>query len=251
MAPPPIYGSLAGIRLNAPIVGMARTPDGQGTGWSHPTAESSPSATPPSSDPPAAIRLNQPIVGMASTPERRRLLAGRLRRRNLHLRRRRLLRIHRQPSDSTNPSSAWPAPPTAAATGWSRPTAESSPSATPASSDQPAAIRLNQPIIGIAQHAQRRRLLARRLATAESSRSATPSSTGHSAELCPLARVLGMFTTNNGQGYTLVETDGGRHGLRLIGDEDRLAGPGATRGPWPRAHPRGRPRPSGRRRHQP
>ena len=41
------------------------------------------------------IHLNKPIVGMASTARRSGLLAGRLRRRHLHLRRRRLLRLDR------------------------------------------------------------------------------------------------------------------------------------------------------------
>ena len=43
------------------------------------------------------IKLNQPILGMAATPGRRRLLAGGLRRRHLHLRRRAVLRLHRRP----------------------------------------------------------------------------------------------------------------------------------------------------------
>ena len=43
-----------------------------------------------------AIRLNKPIVGMAATPDGHGLLAGRLRRRHLHLRRRQLLRVDRR-----------------------------------------------------------------------------------------------------------------------------------------------------------
>ena len=54
------------------------------------------------------------------------------------------------PSTSTNPSSASPPHPPATATGSPPPTAASSPSATPASTAPPAAIRLNQPIVGIA-----------------------------------------------------------------------------------------------------
>ena len=53
----------------------------------------------------------------------RRLLAGGLRRRHLHLRRRRLPRLDRGRCRSTGPSWAWPPPPTAAATGWWPPTA--------------------------------------------------------------------------------------------------------------------------------
>ena len=115
------------------VVGMAPTPDGRGywlvasdggiftfgdAGFYGSTGN---------------IHLNQPIVGMAATPDGRGLLAGRLRRRHLHLRRRRLLRLDRQPRPEPSRSSAWPPPPTEAATGWSPPTAASSPSATPAS----------------------------------------------------------------------------------------------------------------------
>ena len=42
--------------------------------------------------------LNRPIVGMAATPDGKGLLAGGGRRGHLHLRRRRLLRLHRQPA---------------------------------------------------------------------------------------------------------------------------------------------------------
>ena len=58
-----------------------------------------------------ALTLNKPIVGMAATPDGRRLLAGRLRRRHLRLRRRRLLRIDRGHQPSTSRSSAWPPTP--------------------------------------------------------------------------------------------------------------------------------------------
>ncbi len=134
----PFLGSMGGRHLNAPIVGMAATPDGArllaggsdggvfsfgdaallrldrgpapqqadrghgrharraaATGWWPPTAGSSPSATPASTARPAAIRLNKPIVGMAATADGQRLLAGGLRRRDLRLRRRRLLRLDR------------------------------------------------------------------------------------------------------------------------------------------------------------
>ena len=47
------YGSTGGTTLNRPVVGMAATPDGGATGWSPPTAGSSPSGTPPSTAPPA------------------------------------------------------------------------------------------------------------------------------------------------------------------------------------------------------
>jgi hypothetical protein len=65
------YGSAAGLRLNKPIVGMARTPDGGGY-WlvasdggifSYGDAGFHGST--------GSMRLNQPVVGMASTPDGR------------------------------------------------------------------------------------------------------------------------------------------------------------------------------------
>ena len=69
---------------------------------------------------------------------RRRLLAGGLRRRHLQLRRRRVLRLDGLASASTSRWSAWPRRATAAATGWWRPTAASSTTATPTSTARPA-----------------------------------------------------------------------------------------------------------------
>ena len=57
------------------------------------------------------LPLNAPIVGMAATPDGRRLLAGGLRRRHLHLRRRRLLRLDRRHAPQRSPSWAWRATP--------------------------------------------------------------------------------------------------------------------------------------------
>ena len=135
------YGSTGSLHLNAPIVGMAATPDDAGywlvasdggifafgdavfygsTGGTH---------------------LNAPIVGMTPTPDGGGLLARRVRRRDLRLRRRRLLRIDRRHALSTSRSWAWPRPSTAAATGSWRPTAGSSPSATPPSTAPPAGCR--------------------------------------------------------------------------------------------------------------
>ena len=84
------------------------------------------------------IRLNQPIVGIAATPDRQRLLARRLRRRHLHLRRRRASTAPPAGCGSTDPSSASPPHRPATATGSSPPTAASSASATPASTAPPA-----------------------------------------------------------------------------------------------------------------
>ena len=54
------HGSMGGTPLNAPIVGMAATPDGAATGRWPPTAGSSPSATPPSTARWAARRSTRP-----------------------------------------------------------------------------------------------------------------------------------------------------------------------------------------------
>ena len=120
------------------------------TGWWPPTAGSSPSATPASSARPVALRAQPAHRGHGCHPGRQRLLAGGLRRRGLRLRRRPVLRVDRRHHASTSPWWAWPPPPTAAATGWWPPTAASSPSATPASTARPAAIPLNQPVVGMA-----------------------------------------------------------------------------------------------------
>ena len=72
----------------------ARRPTAAATGTSRPTAGSSASATQGSTAPWAGSRSNAPIVGMAADPRRARLLAGRVRRRHLQLRRRRLPRLH-------------------------------------------------------------------------------------------------------------------------------------------------------------
>ena len=132
------YGSTGNLHLNQPIVGMAATPDGKrllarrlrrrrlrlrrrpllrlhrqhppqpthrrhgrrpptatATGSSPPTAGSSPSATPTSTAPPATSTSTNPSSAWPATPTAR-LLARRLRRRHLPLRRRPLLRLHRQ-----------------------------------------------------------------------------------------------------------------------------------------------------------
>ena len=81
---------------------------------------------------------------------RRWLLAGRLRRGHLLLRRRRLLRLGRRPSAQQAHRGHGRRLPTAVATGWSPPTGASSPSATPPSTARPAAMQLNQPIVGMA-----------------------------------------------------------------------------------------------------
>ena len=92
------FGSpaLSGLQLSRPIVGMAATPDGRGY-WlvaSDGGIFNYGDATFYGST--GAIHLNKPIVGMAATPDGQRLLARRLRRRHLQLRRRHVLRLHRR-----------------------------------------------------------------------------------------------------------------------------------------------------------
>ena len=109
----PFYGSEGGTHLNQPIVGMAATPDGRGY-W----LVASDGGIFTFGDA-ALLRLDRrpststsPSSGMAATPTGQRLLAGRLRRRHLHLRRRRASTARPAPSTSTSPSSAWPPRPT-------------------------------------------------------------------------------------------------------------------------------------------
>ena len=131
-------GSAEGLPLNRPIVGMAPTPDGGGY-WV--VASDGGIFTFGDAGFHGSMggqHLNRPIVGMAATPDGGGLLAGGLRRRHLHLRRRRVLRLDGEHADSTSRWWAWPPPPTGGATGWWPPTAASSPSATPASPARPA-----------------------------------------------------------------------------------------------------------------
>ena len=91
------FGSTGALRLNKPVVGMAATPDGRGywlvasDGGIFAFGDASFFGST------GALRLNKPVVGMALDPGRPRLLAGRLGRRHLRLRRRRLLRVDRGP----------------------------------------------------------------------------------------------------------------------------------------------------------
>ena len=89
------HGSAGSIHLNKPIVGMAATPDGNGYwlvasdggifSYGDAVFYGSRGGQP----------LNDPIVGMAACPIGPGLLAGRLRRWDLQLRRRRLRRLGR------------------------------------------------------------------------------------------------------------------------------------------------------------
>jgi hypothetical protein len=126
------YGSAGNIALNKPIVGMAATPTAGGY-WlvaSDGGIFSFGDAAFYGST--GNMVLNKPIVGMAPTPDGGGLLAGGLRRRHLQLRRRPLLRQHRQPG-AQQTDRRHGAHPDGGGTGWWPPTAASSPSATPPS----------------------------------------------------------------------------------------------------------------------
>ena len=139
------HGSMGGTPLNAPIVGMAATPDGNGYwevasdggifSFGDAAFHGSMGGTP----------LNAPIVGMAATPDGKRLLGGGVRRRDLLLRRRRLPRLHGRHAAQRAHRGHGRHARRQAATGRWRPTAGSSPSATPPSTAPWAARRSTRP----------------------------------------------------------------------------------------------------------
>ena len=96
-ATPPSTAHAAGNRSTSPSSAWPRARQATATGWSPPTAASSTTATPASTARPGSIALAKPIVGMQAHAERRRVLAGRLRRRHLQLRRRRVQRLDGRP----------------------------------------------------------------------------------------------------------------------------------------------------------
>ena len=135
---------------NAPVVGIAATPDGQGYwevasdggvfSFGDARFYGSMGGKP----------LNAAGRRHRRDPRRPGLLARRLRRRRLQLRRRPVLRVDGRQAPQRSRSSASPRPPTATATGWSPPTAASSASATPGSTGRWAASPSTQPVVGIA-----------------------------------------------------------------------------------------------------
>ena len=144
------YGSTGGMTLNKPIVGMAATPDGKGY-WlvaSDGGIFSYGDATFYGST--GSHHAQQADRRDGGDARRHGLLAGGLRRRDLQLRRRRASTARRDRSPSTSPWSGWRPRPTAAATGWSRPTAASSTTATPPSTARPGSVPLNKPVVGMA-----------------------------------------------------------------------------------------------------
>ena len=90
------YGS-RGAELNKPIVGIAATPDGKGYWLVASDGGIFNYGDAGFFGSPGSLKLNKPIVGMAADSNGQGLLAGRLRRRDLQLRRRRLLRLGGKP----------------------------------------------------------------------------------------------------------------------------------------------------------
>ena len=144
------FGSTGGIRLNKPIVGMAATPDGNGY-WlvasdggifSYGDAGFFGST--------GSIHLNSPVVGMAAGPGGERLLAGGLRRRHLHLRHGRFLRLGRlPPPQQAGGGHGGDARRQGLLAGGLRRRA-SSPTATPLFYGSTGGMQLNKPIVGMA-----------------------------------------------------------------------------------------------------
>ena len=89
------FGSTGAVQLNRPIVGMAATPTGGGYWLTASDGGVFAFGDAAFFGSTGAVNLNQPIVGHGPDAHRPGLLAGRLRRRGLHLRRRRLQRLHR------------------------------------------------------------------------------------------------------------------------------------------------------------
>ena len=110
-----------------------RTPAATATGSSRATAASSASVTPGSSARPAASGCKAPVIGMAAARSGNGYWLDRHRRRRVHLRRRRVPRLARQPAAQlADPRRSGDAV-AATATGSRRPTVACSPSATPSS----------------------------------------------------------------------------------------------------------------------
>ena len=144
-----------------PRVNLAGASSQRKSAAAHPAAAAHTATAPAASTPvgeavdPFAPRwarssLNAPIVGMAATPSGKgswRVASdgGIFASGDANV-----LRIRPAGSASTSRSSAWPRPRPATATGSSPATAASSPSATRTSTARPAAIHLNQPIVGMA-----------------------------------------------------------------------------------------------------
>ena len=97
------YGSMGGQPSTSRSSAWRRPRTARATGWSPPTAASSASATPRSTGPPGAIAPQRAHGRHGGDARRQRLLAGRLRRRHLHLRRRRASTARRAASPLNQP----------------------------------------------------------------------------------------------------------------------------------------------------
>ena len=155
-----------------------------------------------------AMHLNKPIVGMAATPDGRGYWLVASDGGHLHLRRRQVLRLDGrqalEPADRRHGGHAT----RATATGWWPPTAGSSPSDDASSSAPPGALPLNKPIVGMAGHPDRQRLLAgglRRRDLRLRRRSVLRLDRRYALN----KPIVGMALTPTGNGYWLVASDGG------------------------------------------
>ena len=138
------------------------------------------------------------------------LLAGRVRRRDLQLRRRRTSSARPAASTSTSRSSAWP--PRQDGNGyWTgrRPTAGSSASATPHFFGSTGGIHLNQPIVGMAGDARPATATGWSHPTAGSSASATPTSSARWAASTSTSRSSAWPLRPPATATGLVASDGG------------------------------------------
>ena len=147
--------------------------------------------------------------GHGRHPHRPRLLDGGRRRRHLLLRRRPVLRIDGRPAAQPAHRGHGRHTRPARATGWWPPTAASSRSATPRSTDRWAARPLNKPIVGMAATPDRPAATGWWRPTAASSRSATPPFYGSMGGQRAQPADRGHGRPAPGQGYWLVARDGG------------------------------------------
>ena len=142
------YGSTGNTRLAKPVVGMAATPDGRGYWLVASDGGVFAFGDAAFYGSTGGVPLAQPVVGHGGHAPGRRLLAGGLRRRGLRLRRRPVLRLdrgHRARPARRGPDRRDRA---AAATGWWRRTAGSSPSETPPFLGSMGAVALARPVVG-------------------------------------------------------------------------------------------------------
>ena len=152
-----------------------------------------------------------------------RLLAGDRHRRCLLLRRCPVLRLGRQRSAWSGPSSGWRPRPIGRATGWWPPTAASSASATPPSTARPVASASTSPSSAWPPPRTARGTGWWR-PTAGSSPSATPTSTARPGPSRLNKPIVGMASTPDGKGYWLVASDGG---IFTFGDANFYGSTGA------------------------